>query len=145
MKRCLFVFCLLIFVGWSYGQRNKHIYKIWIKEFGVYMVPDSCVGHYVKKNPNEKTKFYKIYLKDCKGAMDIECYSSKDSSLLEKGSYVNSLGVLCTYVNEIGSSLKMHIGLQYYYQPLKNGHWFTYDSKGNVIKEELYENGILVE
>jgi hypothetical protein len=120
-------------------------YRIKVDEYKITIVPDSCkqtITEVDKKN----NRYFKLYLKNCKGAMLLECYNLRDSTLKEKGTYMASLDLLKSYVNVY--NLTKHttqIVVAKYYQPLRDGSWNYYDSVGNIIKNEVYKQGVLID
>jgi hypothetical protein len=90
-------------------------------------------------------EYFICYLKDCKGAMHFEAY--KNNCLVIEGDYVNSIDTFkhCVVVNDGHDPDQPFIVVsQEYLQPLKNGSWRYYSSKGRLIKQEAWNDGILV-
>ena len=85
-----------------------------------------------------------IKLLDCKGKSMVTCYKGKTK--VEEGAYCNSLDLLKRYTTSVnGVSLKSHIRVYEYYQPLRNGIWQFYDQSGkNVTKRVMYNKGVEV-
>ena len=119
-------------------------YRIKLAEYNYTFIPqgrcsDTLVGNI------EGSKFIKIFLFDCKGKMNVECFN-KDSILLEKGSYINSLDLLKSYYYASDASRsKTTVKIISYYQPLRDGIWYFYDEKGKLVLNKMYEKGIAID
>ncbi|MBW7943714.1 MAG: hypothetical protein H3C64_15360 [Candidatus Kuenenia stuttgartiensis] len=132
---------LLVILSIS-GEVQNGKYRIKVEEYDLTLIPKSCRDSIFKKD-EQNNLFFKIFLKDCKGAMKLECYNLSDSTLKEKGEYTSSLALLSSYISSVnGTTGETKILVSKYYQPLRDGIWEFYDSAG--IKSKIYKRGILV-
>ena len=121
-------------------ERGQH--RIKVKEYDLTLIPESCKDSILEKD-ELNNRFFKIFLKDCKGAMRLECYNLADSTLKEKGEYISSLALLSSYTHSVnGTTGEARIVVSKYYQPLRDGVWRYYDS--SEIRTETYKKGILI-
>lgn len=139
MRFCL-LFVSILLLSYIPFKGN---YRIKIKEYNIVIVPDSCKQIIIVVDKKAEA-YFKLYLKNCMGAMTFERFSLKDSTLLEKGNYISSLALLSSYETSYSVTKETSkIVVSKYYQPLKHGVWNFYDHKGNIIKKEKYDIGIL--
>ncbi|KYP16241.1 MAG: hypothetical protein A1D16_20050 [Flavihumibacter sp. CACIAM 22H1] len=119
-------------------------YRIRLQEYSYTFIPQGkCRDTLFTKL--DQGKSIKIYLFDCKGKMNVECFN-KDSILIEKGSYVNSLDLLKSYYYAIDATRsKTTIKVSSYYHPLRNGVWYYYDDLGEPLLNKIYDRGIVID
>lgn len=114
--------------------------RIKLSEYDVTFIP-------AKQNefriiPVGDDRFLKIHLYNAKGKMSLECYSSADSSVLEKGNYIESLDLLKAYSMGINAtSSERQIEVIKYFQPLRHGKWEFFKS-GKLEYYITYNKGI---
>ena len=90
-------------------------------------------------------RFLKIQLYNAKGKMSLECYSSVDSSVLEKGNYIESLDLLKAYSMGIdATSSEKQIEVVKYFQPLRHGKW-EFFKNGKLEYYITYNKGIKID
>lgn len=138
-------FLLLFFLCSSFTKNEKGNFRIKLIEYDLTFVPDKCKGM-ITKVDKKKSRYYKLYLKDCKGTMLFESFDLQDSTLKERGSYIASLDLLKSYIYAINATTgKSEVKVSKYYQPLKDGTWYFYGDEGNKIKaKEIYKRGVLI-
>jgi hypothetical protein len=138
----LLVFCSVLFSSFQHQEQGH--YRIKIEEYKLVIVPDSCKQN-ITETDEPNNRYFKLQLKSCKGAMHLECYNLKDSTLREKGTYISSLDLLKSYEKVYNlTKHKTEVIVSKYYQPLRDGNWYYYDSAGNIIKKEVYNKGVLI-
>jgi hypothetical protein len=142
MKTMTLLLITTFFFAFTYEPNQIKLRRIIIKEYpGGTVLPTKSRneilfaelfdGRYIK------TKIY-----DYRGKMYLWCYS-KDSVLLEKGGYINSLALLRTQAVGWGlAGTKNQVIVIEYYEPLRNGKWFFYDSTGQLNDSCFYSKGI---
>lgn len=138
--KLLIIICLVASI--EFTEFNKGHYRIKLKEFDITLVPENCKDSILKID-QFNNRFFKIQLKDCKGALSLQCFNLTDSVLQQEGSYISSLELLSSYTHSVNATTgKTEVVVSKYYQPLKDGIWHYYDSSG--IKIETYDKGILI-
>ena len=136
----IFFLTMQFLFSFNYGTGR---YRIELPEYKLTIVPDSC-NQVITKKDQQNHKYYIINLKSCQGKMSLECYNSQDSALLEKGNYIASLDLLKSYGNGLDIATgRTTIQVIKYYQPLKDGIWYYYNSNG--VTKKIYKCGILQE
>ena len=138
----LILVSLLVFQNQNYGLEK---YRIKLIEYNYTFIPQAKCRDTLYGNIDHNN-FLKIYLNNCKGNCDVECYN-KDSVIVEKGSYINSLDLLKSYYYALDASQtsKTEIKVISYYQPLRNGVWYFYNDSGRLFLNKIYNNGILID
>lgn len=117
--------------------------KIKILEYRLNFYPANCDSTYNFRI--NQGRHLSINLMNCFGRMEVMCLDDADH-IVEKGNYVNSLGLLKEYRTQIeASSLKKTITVVAFYQPLRDGTWFFYNTNGRLIKKIKYNKGIVVD
>ena len=107
-------------------------------DFGVTIRHIDKLEDTINYNKNETERF-KFVFYDRRGRSYCEYY--KNNKLYQKGFFENSLDTLSMYVSSRNSRGKTsQIKVWKYFEPLKNGDWFTYDSLGMFT--ENYNLGI---
>jgi hypothetical protein len=110
-------------------------------EYGYTFIPQQSKKTYFGNV--DDGNFLKIHLTDVRGEMDVE-YCAKDSGVLEKGHYINSLSLLRTYSEFVnGTTGRQQIRVVEYYQPLRDGIWYFYDRNKKLIDKKTYNRGVL--
>jgi len=102
----------------------------------------------IRYDDNDKLNYTTIIeLKDCRGKLNILQYYSYPDNLKLTGSYSNCPDTLKTLLDSIEPVIPYRTFYYVcpYFQPLRNGKWQYYDYKGKIIKDELYENGTLID
>ena len=126
------IFFLLPF--FSFFQRIKLV------EYDVTFIPAKQAE--VRIISLDNNRFIKIYLYNAKGKMKLECYSASDSSLLEKGNYIESIDLLKAYSMGINAtSTERKIEVVTYFQPLRDGKW-EFFKNGKLEYYFTYNKGI---
>lgn len=123
-------------------------YEIYLEDYRYTFLPnEKCNDTLIDTLGNGH--IIKLNLFNCMGQIDLECYYK--NSLLEKGAYCASLGMLKKY-----SYFKMYIPDKYpghvksffkiisFYQPLRDGIWCFYND-GRLYMKKNYDKGILVD
>ena len=127
----------------------KLLTRIYLEEYDyTFRLDGKCIATLSDEISNDRK--LKINIFNCKGQLDLECYI-KDTILIEKGSYINSLTLLKKYTyfhrfvpKPFPGHNEYTIGVYSYYQPLRNGVWYFYQSKKLYMKKE-YNKGILID
>lgn len=87
----------------------------------------------------------KIFFKSMLGACDVEI-RDLSGNLLAKGSYIDSLAMLCKYEKRFDHFHKdWHIAPTRYYQPLKDGSWLEKNISTGVMETKTYRKSFLIE
>lgn len=133
---------ILLITSMAFVGTQKGHYRIKLKEYDITLIPNNCKDSILKID-QLNNRFFKIFLKDCKGALKLECYRLADSLLQEEGSYISSLALLSSYTNSVNPTTgETKVAVSKYYQPLRNGVWRYYDYSG--IRTETYKRGVVV-
>ena len=115
---------------------------IYLSEYDYFFTPQKAECYDTLTKKIEDDKELKITLFDCKGKMHLECF--KNNKKIEEGDYVNSLDLLKRYINRLdGIKGTKTIKVYEFYQPLRSGTWFFYDKKGNILRKEIYKEGVV--
>jgi hypothetical protein len=115
---------------------SKEYLQLYLKEFNVYITPNSCSGAMNVELSNGQGVL-KVNLVDCKGKLIFKHYNSSGKLVVE-GAYASSLDTLKRYTT--GKSAidgSRRISVYSYFQPLPDGVW-----KYSGNKKVVYNKGI---
>ena len=126
----------LLFPFFSLFQRIR------LPEYDITFIPTK--QNEIRTISTNDNRFVKIHLYNAKGKMDLEYYNA-DSSLLEKGSYVESIELLKAYSIGISATTqKRQMEVVTYFQPLRHGKWEFFKS-GKLEYYLTYNKGIKID
>jgi antitoxin component YwqK of YwqJK toxin-antitoxin module len=92
---------------------------------------------------NHRKQVVHINLLTCEGASEVKMY--QNDTLILRGNLINGLRLLAGQLLIIDpETYDEHIGVVEYYEPLPEGLWQYWDTKGKKIKEEVYNKGVLI-
>lgn len=131
---------MLLLCGNIFSQAIK--YKIFFDDYNLTIIRTTKLKSFVTYKIDNG--YVKIMLLTKKGESLLEEYN-KDSVLVKKGQYVGSLDLLKSYAISVDPNppYSEKVYVYAYYEPLKTGKWFYY-SNDKIIKEEIWEKGILI-
>ncbi|MGF6846848.1 hypothetical protein QFZ51_002083 [Chitinophaga sp. W3I9] len=92
-----------------------------------------------------ETYYLRMLLKSCKGAMYLERHLLSNGILVFSGNYLDAVKldtVQAWAVDPVTGNRTPRTAT--HYKPLRTGTWKYYDEKGELLKEEKYENGNLI-
>lgn len=139
--RNIFLVILFLIGGSSSYCQNENKNRIYIEEYDCYFTPRKvdCTDTIVKSL--EDGRVLKISLYGCMGKMHIECF--RNNQKIEEGDYISSLCLLRKYVRSLNANTGITtISVREYYQPLRSGEWFIYNSEGRLIEKKMYMEGL---
>jgi len=141
MKRLLGAFMSVFFTSVLFSQNDScHSEWIYYPEIGTrffYAKPDTI------KDKQSDGGAAEIIVLNCWGKAIVKRYDKKGNLVFE-GAYCESIGLLKTYilVEDLVSGQRSYVVFTHY-EPLKDGNWIYYNSKGKIKKKEVYKKGIL--
>jgi hypothetical protein len=116
--------------------------SIYISEYDFTFTPQKKRCNDTLTREIEDGKELKITLFDCEGKMHLEYF--EDNIKVAEGDYINSLALLKKYISRIdGINGNESIKVYEYYQPLRSGRWHFYDKTGNLLRTDVYQDGVL--
>lgn len=135
----LFLISILFF---AFTINSNQVRRIVVKEYpGATLLPTGAKNAILFSELFDG-RYIKARIYDYRGKMYLWCFS-KDSVLQEKGAYINSLGLLRKQIVTWGAAgAKSRVVISEYYEPLRNGKWFFYDSTGKLKDSCYYSKGI---
>jgi hypothetical protein len=104
--KSIFGILFLLLCGYTSFKEPEGKYRIRLSEYDLVFVPDNC-NAIVSRVDKKNNRYFKLYLRDCKGAMLLECFNLKNSTLKEKGNYMPSLDLLSSYVYAVRDRCKI--------------------------------------
>jgi antitoxin component YwqK of YwqJK toxin-antitoxin module len=115
--------------------------RIIIEDYNIVLanIKSPCQSNIIEHTRDGKK--ITIQLLDCMGKMNLKVY--RNNKILEEGSYINSLDTLKGYVyKKTLGSFEKEIVVERYFQPLRDGTWRFYNSKGILYKKVNYIRGV---
>lgn len=122
------------------AQKPINKVQIYLNEFDVYILPDSCNSKMHVKLPDNKGEL-RINLADCMGKMNVNQYDSSGNLILNCN-YAPSLDTLKTY--SYGKSAvtgQSKVTVLDFFQPLPDGEWNFYKNN-KIIRTIKYKSGV---
>lgn len=146
LNRVLVFFILLCCVNTLKAQSKGKLCKVSIFVDAI----KSGLPHLEESSDTITIKESEVYslrmlLKSCKGAMYLERHLLSNGNMIFSGNYMDAVKldtVQAWAVDPMTGNRKPRTAT--YYRPLRTGIWKYYNEKGELLKEEEYENGSLI-
>ena len=119
---------------------KREMVEIYLKEFGVYFLPDSCQCKMEVETYGEARGKLLIDLLSCKGKMNVRQVDSK-GKLVAEAIYEESLDTLKRY--SVGRSAVIDtstLSVMKYFQPLPDGIWKFFNN--GKVDTVVYKGGL---